>query len=221
VEEIFTGGSELVAREAVVKYSVSRLVAYLAALLAAGGMTSLHAQDAQTHSQPQHPSNPSAIRRTTRDLAEDKPGHTHYLDYKNGFRGVRFGTSIDTFKDLVLNMDTGTVKKYTKKDDDLSIGGFKVTEILYQFFDGKFQGVSISASNGEAENLLNVFQAAFGPGAHPKGISSQYFWVGKTANANIITDQQGRARAWIGNNELQKEFDKAFAQMLSIAAEQL
>ena len=204
-----------------VKHSGSRSIKYLAPLLIACGITSLQAQDARTNVPSQQASDLSAVRRTVPDIPENKPGHTHYLDYKNGFRGVRFGTPIDAFKDLVLNTDRGAIKKYTKKDDDLSIGGFKVAEIVYQFVDGKFQGVSIGASNGDAQNLLDVFQAAFGPGVRPKGPSSQYFWTGKTANANIVMDHQGGARAWIGNNELQKEFNKAFAQTLNMAAEQL
>jgi hypothetical protein len=174
----------------------------------------------QHGSAPQTSSHPSPGK-SLPDLPEDKPGHTHYLDFKNGFRGIKFGASIDSFKDLNVVSAQGSIKKCTKKDDDLMLGQFKVDEIVYQFVNGKFQGVSISASGADAQSLLQVFQSAYGPGSRMKNGPPQFFWSGKTANANLLIDAQGRAVAWIGNNELQKEFDKEYGQLLLTASAQM
>ena len=112
-------------------------------------------------------------------------GLTHYLDFKNGFRGMKFGSPIDSFKDLNVVSTQGLTKRCSKKDDDLMLGQFKADEIVYQSVNGKFQGVSISAAGADAQGLLQVFQSAFGPGSRQKNGPLQFFWVGKTANANV------------------------------------
>src|SRR5271156_3374693 len=56
------------------------------------------------------------------DLPANVPGHTEFLDYKNGFRGMAFGTDIKDFKGLTPYRDRGTVKAYKKADEDVNLG---------------------------------------------------------------------------------------------------
>jgi len=157
------------------------------------------------------------------DLPADVPGHTEFLDYKDGFRGVKFGTSVKDFKNLELYHDRGAVKVYRKTDEDLSIGTATATNIIYVFVHDKFYAVSIHADGRNGSSLLKIFQAAFGAGAHPEGGASQYFWTGKVASAHFYEDEgpNHECRGWIGNNELQKEYESIMEELFTAAAKQL
>ena len=157
------------------------------------------------------------------DLPADVPGHTEFLDYKNGFRGVAFGTSVKEFKNLEVYRDRGAVKVYRKTDEDLNIGTSAVTNITYIFVHDKFYAVSIHADGRNGANLLKVFQAAFGAGAHPEGGPTQYFWTGKVASAHFFEDEgpTHEVRGWIGNNDIQKDYDQVMQQLFTAAAQQL
>jgi hypothetical protein len=157
------------------------------------------------------------------DLPADVPGHTEFLDYKNGFRGVAFGTSVKEFKNLEVYRDRGAVKVYRKTDEDLNIGTSTVTNITYIFVHDKFYAVSIHADGRNGANLLKVFQAAFGSGAHPEGGPTQYFWTGKVASAHFFEDEgpAHEVRGWIGNNDIQKDYDQVMQQIFTAAAQQL
>jgi len=117
------------------------------------------------------------------DLPADVPGHTEFLDYKNGFRGVAFGTSVKDFKNLEVYRDRGAVKVYRKTDEDLNIGTSSVTNITYIFVHDKFYAVTMHADGRNGANLLKVFQAAFGAGAPPGG------WT------HAVISGRGRSRA--------------------------
>jgi hypothetical protein len=157
------------------------------------------------------------------DLPADQPGHTEFLDYKDGFRGVKFGASVKDFKNLEMYRDRGAVKVYRKTDEDLNIGTATVTNIIYIFVHDKFYAVSIHADGRNGSNLLKVFQAAFGAGAHPEGGASQYFWTGKKASAHFFEDEgpTHEVRGWIGDNDLQKDYDSIMQEIFVAAAQQL
>jgi hypothetical protein len=166
---------------------------------------------------------PSSNQPQIHDLPADVPGHTEFLDHKNGFRGVTFGSGVKDFKNLEVYRDRGAVKAYRKTDEDLTIGTASVTNIIYIFVHDKFYAVSIHADGRNGTNLLKVFEAAFGAGAHPEGTSSQYFWTGKVASAHFFQDEgtNHEVRGWIGNNDLQKDYDKVMQEIFIAAAQQL
>src|ERR1700679_1893319 len=49
-------------------------------------------------------------------------GHVHYLDYKNGFRNVKFGSPSSAIPGLTLVTERGAMKIYQKSGDTLTIG---------------------------------------------------------------------------------------------------
>lgn len=157
------------------------------------------------------------------ELPNDVPGHTEFLDYKDGFRGVKFGANVKDFKNLEVYRDRGPVKVYRKTDEDLNIGTASVTNIIYIFVHDKFFAVAIHADARNGANLLKVFQAAFGAGAHPEGGPSQYFWTGKVASAHFFEDEGANheVRGWIGDNNIQKEYDSVMQEIFTAAAQQL
>jgi hypothetical protein len=158
------------------------------------------------------------------DLPANVPGHTEYLDYLNGFRGIKFGTPVSQFKNLEVLHDRKDVKAYSMKGDDMNIGNVTVTQIVYSFVNDKFYAVSIHADGGfNGSNLLKVFQAAFGQGAHPEGSPTKTFWAGKVAGAHFYedADEHHEVRGWVGNLEIQKEYDKVMQESFIAAASQL
>jgi len=158
------------------------------------------------------------------DLPANVPGHTEYLDYLNGFRGIKFGTPVSQFKNLEVLHDRKDVKAYSMKGDDMNIGNVTVTQIVYIFVNDKFYAVSIHADGGfNGSNLLKVFQAAFGQGAHPEGSPTKTFWAGKVAGAHFYedADEHHEVRGWVGNLEIQKEYDKVMQESFTAAASQL
>ncbi len=166
----------------------------------------------------------SSTQPVVHDLPANVPGHTEFLDHKNGFRGITFGTPVSQFKNLEVLHDRGAIKAYRKTDEDLNLGNVTLTNIVYVFVHDKFYAVSLHADGGyNGTNLLKIFQAAFGSGAHPEGTPTKYFWAGKVAGAHFYEDVQpnNEVRGWIGSLEIQKDYDKVMQESFTAAAEQL
>jgi hypothetical protein len=156
-----------------------------------------------------------AIHPVTKEPAENERGHVHYLDYRNGFRGVKFGTPLSSFQGLELIRDTSATKTYKKANDDLKIGEVQLEQIRYHFVDDKFMGVSLfTKEESDGEALLVVFELAYGNGIpqkpHPGGENSshtthahEFLWKGKVANARLTFGENHESESWIGNNALQ------------------
>jgi hypothetical protein len=199
-------------------FSIVALLAFVMGVLGAQAM----AQAAAGTTDMAKPT--SSTEPVVHELPPNVPGHTEFLDYKNGFRGTAFGTPVGQFKNLEVLHDRGAVKAYRKTDDDMNIGNVALTQIVYIFVHDKFYAVSLHADGGfNGTNLLKVFQAAFGAGAHPEGASSKYFWAGKVAGAHFYedVDPNHEVRGWIGSLEIQKEYDKLMQETFASAAQQL
>jgi hypothetical protein len=162
------------------------------------------------------PQDKVAAHPVTKEPAENERGHVHYLDYRNGFRGVKFGTPVSSFQGLELIRDTGATKIYRKTNDDLKIGEAQLEQIRYHFADDKFMGVSLfTKDESDGQALLVVFQLAYGNGIpqkpQPGGVGTshashahEFLWKGKVANARLtFISENHETESWIGNNELQ------------------
>ncbi len=153
-----------------------------------------------------------------KEPAPNEMGHVHYLDYKNGFRGVKFGSPSSAIPGLSMVREQGSMKIYQKSDETLNIGACQLDKILYQFVDDKFMGVSLFPKDvDDGQALRQIFEIAFGDGAtaKPHADSSEhhqhadeFFWRGKIANARISYTEAHQAEAWIGNNDLQEAYGK-------------
>jgi hypothetical protein len=196
-------------------------VSIVAALALVFGIQAVGQTTAQNNTM-QAPTQPSQP--VVHDLPANVPGHTEFLDHKNGFRGVTFGAPLSQFKNLEIVHDRGAIKAYRKTDDEMNMGNVTLTSIVYVFVHDKFYAVSLHADGGyNGTNLLKVFQAAFGPGAHPEGTPTKTFWAGKVAGAHFFEDVEPAhdVRGWIGSLELQKDYDKVMQESFMAAAEQL
>ena len=61
-----------------------------------------------------------------------------------GFRGIKWGGSLFTAKELVLVEREGTVGVYRKRSDKFEIGKAEVNQIVYKFFRDRFYMVEIN-----------------------------------------------------------------------------
>ena len=154
----------------------------------------------------------------TKEPAPNEMGHVHYLDYRNGFRGVKFGSPSSSIPGLNLTREQGSMKVYQKSGDTLNIGDCQLDRILYHFVDDKFMGVSLFPKDvDDGKALLEIFEIAFGNGATSKPHADagehhqhadEFFWKGKVANARITYTEAHQSDAWIGNNDLQDAYGK-------------
>jgi len=206
-------------------YSRRILVAVSAATLAA---TLAFAQDkpAAAAAKPATAGHPAA-----KEPAPNEMGHVHYLDYKNGFRGVKFGSPSSAIPGLNLTREQGSMKIYQKSGDTLSIGDCQLDKILYHFVDDKFVGVSLFPKDSDdGKALQQIFEIAFGNGVPSKPHADsgehhqhadEFFWKGKVANARLSYSEAHTAEAWIGNNDLQDAYGKMQKKIAEEAAASL
>lgn len=198
-------------------------------ILVAGSLAALAATLAGAQEKPAAPAKkPAAAHPVTKEPAENEMGHVHYLDYRNGFRGVKFGSSSSAIPGLSLTREQGAMKIYQKSGETLSIGDCQLDKILYHFVDDKFMGVSLFPKDpDDGKALLQIFEIAFGDGVTSKPHADasahhehadEFFWKGKIANARLSYTEAHQAEAWIGNNELQDAYGKVQKKMAEEAA---
>ena len=192
---------------------------FLKKLLVAGSAAALAATLAFGQDKPAAPAKkPMSAHPAVKEPAENEMGHVHYLDHKNGFRGVKFGSPSSAIPGLNLVTERGSMKIYQKSGDTLTIGVCQLDKILYHFVDDKFMGVSLFPKDiDDGKELRQIFEIAFGEGATAKPHADagehhqhadEFFWKGKIANARISYTEAHQAEAWIGNNDLQDAYGK-------------
>jgi len=103
-----------------------------------------------------------------------------------GFRGLPWGTTYDSVRGQfhppstrAANPERVTLRRI---GDKLQIGGAQLTDITYTFHAGRLVYVYIRAAE-EAKNkpeLLDAYEAQFGPGARQKPGYDRWMWMGGT-----------------------------------------
>ena len=105
----------------------------------------------------------------------------------SGFRGIKWETDISALSGMEY-LETnpnyvGGLKIYTKKGDDLRIGGAELVKIKYGFWRGKFYGVTVYTKG--YENWLGLKNATFEQfGKSSYGVDTfeeTYCWFGDIA----------------------------------------
>jgi hypothetical protein len=108
---------------------------------------------------------------------EPSQGSLSYLDFKNGFRDLKFGDPYP--QDMRLIEESGETKYYTRASDDLTIGRSLVRRIVYGFYKGRFYAVLIDTEGyTNSRALLEVLREAYGPGTRPNRFMDTYYWNG-------------------------------------------
>jgi hypothetical protein len=108
---------------------------------------------------------------------EPSPGSLAYLDFRNGFRDLKFGDP--PAADMRLVEDHGETTYYTRPGDDLRIGNSQLNRIAYGFYRGRFYTALLSTEGlTNSRALLEVLRQAYGRGARPNRFMDRYYWEG-------------------------------------------
>jgi hypothetical protein len=203
---------------------------FLRRILAAGSTATLAMTLAFAQDKPAAKTAPTA-HPAVKEPGPTEMGHVHYLDYKNGFRGVKFGSASSAISGLSLVRESGAMKIYQKSGEMLTLGACNLDHIYYHFVDDKFMGVSLFPKDSDdGQALREIFEIAFGSGAtakphadagEHKQHADEFFWRGKVANARISYTEAHQAEAWIGNNDLQDAYGKVQKKIAEEAAASL
>ena len=156
---------------------------------------------------------PSAGAEPSAGAREASPSSLAALDFKNGFRDLKFGEP--PTHSMVLKDDAGDKKYYTRPEDDLSIGGGRANQLIYGFTNNRLSTILIQ-TNGMSNSraLLEVLRQAYGPGSQPDPSLPRYTWRGSQVrvsyNENANTHN---ADTWLhhvpARDEEQKDAEKA------------
>lgn len=115
------------------------------------------------------------------------------LAYENepyDFRGIKWGTRIGKLSGMALDLDGGDLKAYTKKDDDLKIGGAELSSLHYIFYKDQFYCVRIEFTGpSNFSRIRDEFIRMYGQPAGRQHQGRHYFWGGNIASITLDYDE--------------------------------
>jgi len=129
----------------------------------------------------------------------------------DGFRGIKWGTEFSTVKDSMTYLRTdpvyGGIKIYSRKDDDLHIGGATLESIGYGFWQDKFCSVDIQFKGyTNFSSLKDALFEKFGAGSKPNRSLEEYFWHGVITGISLIYKEVSReGYLFMFSNEINKQ----------------
>lgn len=122
-----------------------------------------------------------------------------------GFRGMNWGANVSEFPGLVLLSDDPFVQRYHKKNDRLRIGGIELESVIYNFYKGRFMGVSIETRGAdEWINLRDFMFDKFGPAPNVSAhlAAEQYEWRARRSTTHLQFFKKSRlVKLWIVSAE--------------------
>ncbi len=117
------------------------------------------------------------------------------LDAKSGFRTYKFGMAPSAISNLVrIKQDpygNRNVFKYTKKDENLLLGPYKLSGITYEFYKDKLMNVTLSTDANNAKGILELLLKLYGNlGQSAKADNNvrevnNYEWFGKKVELTV------------------------------------
>jgi hypothetical protein len=125
-------------------------------------------------------------------VVEPNPGTVTYLDWRYGFRDLKFEQPIETCKGMVLVEDDGHQKFYTRKDENLEFEGAKLKLVEYGFYKGKLANVTINAE-GKTNSvaLLKALEKDYGAGLPSPRTHDKLYWFGQRVLADYMASDGG------------------------------
>ena len=139
-------------------------------------------------------------------------GSLAYLDARNGFRDMQFGTPFSTFKNLHLEEDSGDIKVYSRPGDALTMGEAKLAHLYYAFYKGRLSNVHMTTDGPTSSRAaLASLQAAYGTPRKPNQFLEEYWWIGRVVVASYTENLATRTATIICTSRpltVQKEADQ-------------
>jgi|GEM_PF-4280499 len=129
-----------------------------------------------------------------------------------GFRGMQWGANASDFQGLVKLNDDPIVQRYSRQNDQLHIGGVGLESVIYNFYKGRFMGVSIRTRGaGKWQSLKSHMFEKFGPAPNTSSRKSaeQYEWrAGRSATHLQYFKSNGAVKLWIVSTQVSGLTDK-------------
>ena len=129
----------------------------------------------------------------------------------DGFRGIKWGTHISTVNDMVQVWENGDRKFYARKGEELEIGGAKLHQIIYVFWQERLMEVRVSILknyDGSRDELVNfnivkdICFEQFGERKIPMLAREQYTWRGEKTWVHLGRGDLDSLRLVVGSVEL-------------------
>jgi len=103
---------------------------------------------------------------------------TTYKNEPDGFRGIKWLTSVGEINNLKTIKQEGNYKECIKTDDNMQIGKAKLEKIAYSFYKDQLESVTVETKGKDNfENLKSATIERFGEGKN-KG-ENEWIWEGK------------------------------------------
>jgi len=129
----------------------------------------------------------------------------------DGFRGIEWGTHISTLSDMVQVWEKGDRKFYARKGEALEIGGAKLHQIVYVFWQERLMEVRVSILknyDGSRDELVNfnivkdICFEQFGERKSPMLAREQYSWAGEKTWVHLGRGDLDSLRLVVGSVKL-------------------
>lgn len=143
----------------------------------------------------------------------------------DGFRGIKWGTEFSSIKDSMTYIRTdpsyGGIKVYSRKDDDLKIGGAELESIEYSFWQDKFCNVFITVKDSvNFSSLKDATFKKFGAGGKPNRFMEKYVWGGKITGMLLEYNEfSKKGKLYMFSLEINKEQRRFEAERAKKGAE--
>jgi len=144
----------------------------------------------------------------------DQPVNFKSGSEPDGFRGIRWGTHISTVSDMVQVWENGDRKFYTKTGENLEIGGAKLHQIIYVFWQERLMEVRVSILknyDGSRDELVNfnivkdICFEQFGERKKSLWSREQYAWMGEKTWVHLGRGDLDSLRLVVGSVELSNQ----------------
>ena len=140
--------------------------------------------------------------------AQPDKGTLKYMDYKYGFRDVKFEMELDSFpsENMIFQYIDKGQKIYKRNNDILKIGDIDIKDIQYVFYQNKLMGIIITIDGIlDRDNILEILNEMYGHGDKPTD-DELYFWTGKKATC-LYNEMNDEIIISITSNKLMTEFE--------------
>lgn len=116
---------------------------------------------------------------------EEAPGAENRLDRENGFRGVKFGTTLSASRKLLNYLShKGKWQYFTRRDEEMRLGQAALLAVYYSFYRSQLAQVTIIAKGkANTEALLAWMQENYGAGHATGADGRRTGWRGARTGA--------------------------------------
>ena len=107
-------------------------------------------------------------------------GTLDYLDWRYGFRDVRFGQTLSSMTNMDFIAENGGYQFYKRQHDQVGLGKLELTYISYGFYKGRLARVECEARLPDVvDRVLDVLEAAYGPSEQKAASPRTRSWEGR------------------------------------------